>query len=211
MKYRIDNQDYEVIIIKKHNKNTYIRVKDDLKIYVTTNFLVTKKQIKKLLDKNYDALQKIVIKKWKNVEKSSKFYYLGNIYDIIVVPTFKKIEIENNRIYVKSEKDLNKWLKKETENIFTERLNYIYDLFEEKIPYPRLRIRKMTTRWGVCNRKLETITLNANLIREKIECLDYVIIHELVHFIHFNHSNSFWTIVSKYCPKYKSLRKELRD
>jgi len=128
-----------------------------------------------------------------------------------MVPTFKKIEIENNRIYVKSEKDLNKWLKKETENIFTERLNYIYDLFEETIPYPKLRIRKMTTRWGVCNRKLETITLNANLIREKIEYLDYVIIHELVHFIHFNHSNSFWTIVSKYCPNYKSLRKELRD
>ena len=211
MKYRIDNNDYEVVIIRKNNKNSYIRVKSDLKIYVTTHFLLTKRQVKDLLERNHATLQTMVIKNRKNLEKDKKFYFLGKIYDIIIVPTYSKIEMDSSRIYVKNETELNKWLRKEIEKIFTDRLNYIYDLFEEKIPYPKLRIRKMTTRWGVCNRKLEIITLNANLIRERIECLDYVIVHELVHFIHFDHSKNFWLTVSKYCPKYKEFRKELRE
>ena len=69
----------------------------------------------------------------------------------------------------------------------------------------------MTTRWGVCNKKTKTITLNSELIKYSIDKLDYVIIHELSHFIHFNHSKEFWLLVSKYCPRYKEIRKELRD
>lgn len=211
MKYRIDDYDYDVVITRKSNKNTYIRIKEDLKVHVTTNYFVTDRQIKKLLDNNSDALQKMVAKTSKNMEKSNKFYFLGLVYDIIIVPTFSKIEINDNRIFVKSEVELNKWLKKEVVKIFNERLKIIYNLFEEDIPYPPLKIRKMTTRWGVCNRKLKTITLNFNLIRERLECLDYVIVHELSHFVHFDHSKDFWEVVSKYCPNYKKIRKELRE
>ena len=46
MEYVIDNKVYEVVIIKKRNKNTYIRVKEDMKIYVTTNYLVSKRYVK---------------------------------------------------------------------------------------------------------------------------------------------------------------------
>ena len=52
MKYTIDNIEYNVIIEKKNNKNIYIRVKDDLSIYVTCNYFFTKNQVIKLLDKN---------------------------------------------------------------------------------------------------------------------------------------------------------------
>ena len=44
----------------------------------------------------------------------------------------------------------------------------------------------------------------------RLECLDYVIVHELAHLIEPNHSKNFWNIVSKYCSHYKELRKELR-
>ena len=69
----------------------------------------------------------------------------------------------------------------------------------------------MSTRWGVCNKKNKTITLNLELIKKDIKYLDYVIVHELCHFIHFDHSKEFWNLVSKYCPNYKQLRKEMRD
>ncbi len=69
----------------------------------------------------------------------------------------------------------------------------------------------MKTRWGVCNKKDIVITLNSELIRYDISKLDYVIIHELSHFIHFNHSKSFWNLVSKYCPNYKQIKKELKE
>ena len=210
MKYIVDGNEYEVVIIKKNNKNTYIRVKEDLKIYVTTNYFVTNSMIKKLLDDNYSYLSKNIKRQSIKQKKNELFYYLGEVYDIIIYDT-KKIEIIDNRIYVKDEATLNRWLKKEIKRIYSERLVFLYNEFEENIPYPNLKIRKMTTRWGVCNKKTKTITLNSELITYSIDKLDYVIIHELSHFIHFNHSKEFWLLVSKYCPRYKEIRKQLRD
>ena len=210
MKYIVEDQEYDVIVEKKNNKNTYIRVKDDLTIHITTNYLVTNKYIMKLLDNNYDYLKKNLERQKLKQEKSKLFYYLGQVYDIIIID-INKIEIIDHRIYVKSIDALNRWLKKETKRIFSERLAIIYNEFEEDIPYPNLRIRKMKTRWGVCNKQNKTITLNSELIKYSLDKLDYVIIHELSHFIHFNHSKSFWKLVSKYCPRYKEIRKELRD
>ena len=211
MKYKINNQKYEVIITKKNNKNTYIRVKEDMKIYITTNYLVNKSYIKTILDNNVDYLEKMLNKRKLEQEKEESFYYLGNIYDIIFVSSLKKVEIVDNKIYVKDIKTLEKWYKNEMINLFQERLEINYQRFNENIPYPNLRIRNMKTRWGVCNRKTKTITLNSNLIKYDITKLDYVIIHELSHFVHFDHSKNFWNLVSRYCPNYKQIRKELRD
>ena len=61
------------------------------------------------------------------------------------------------------------------------------------------------------NKANHSITLNSHLIEYDIEKLDYVIIHELSHIIHFDHSKSFWQLVSKYCPNYKKIRKELKE
>ena len=164
MKYNIDNVDYEIVINKKNNKNTYIRFKEDMKIYVSTNYFVTKKQIVKMLDENIDYLRSIISKVERKQEKNELFYYLGNKYDIIIMPG-SDVNIMDSIIYVDSHDYLQKWYKKQAENLFKERLDYNYSLFEEKIPYPKLRIRNMKTRWGVCNRKNNTVTLNFELIK----------------------------------------------
>ncbi len=207
MTYVVNDIEYEVVIEKKNNKNTYIRIRNN-KIYITTNYFVNKSYIKSLLDKNYDVIKKMIEKNNQRLERNNKFYYLNKEYDIVFV-NYCDIEINDNKIFVKSEEYLNKWLKKNTEVIFKERLDYIYNLFEENIPYPKLKIRKMKTRWGVCN-KNNSITLNSELIKYGYEQIDYVIIHELSHFIHFDHSKNFWNLVSKYCNNYKEIRKSLK-
>lgn len=209
MKYKIQNKEYLVVIEKKQNKNTYIRVKDDCTIYVTTSYFTTKKQIENLLDKNVDALEKMIKKVENKQIKNEMFYYLGQPYEVIYMPT--KLEFSGNRLFVKDAETLQKWLKKETKQIFEEHLNIWYDRFEENIPFPKLKIRKMKTRWGVCNRRDNSVTLNSELIKYETDKLDYVIIHELSHFIHFNHSKEFWNLVSKYCPEYKEMRKALKE
>ena len=83
--------------------------------------------------------------------------------------------------------------------------------FDENIPYPILKIRTMKTRWGVCNRKVKSVTLNFNLVKYDYYCLDYVIVHELSHFVHFDHSKEFWNTVSKYYPNYKIIQKKLKN
>ena len=63
MKYEIDGIEYDVVIDKKDNKNTYIRIKDGLTIYVTTNYLATEKDIIKLLDSNKKSIKKMINRK----------------------------------------------------------------------------------------------------------------------------------------------------
>jgi len=208
--YKIDGEKYNVVVEKKSNKNTYIKIKDDLTIYVTTNYLVRKADIKHLLEKESDYLRKALSKVKQRNEKNNDFYYLGKKYDIIIVP-FDKIDMDDDKIYVKSEVDLEKWLKKEMKKIFSERLNVCYELFEENIPFPELKIRSMKTRWGVCNRRNLTVTLNSKLIRYDIDVIDYVIIHELSHLVHFDHSKAFWKTVEKYKPDYRKYVQALKE
>lgn len=211
MIYTIDGVDYNVVIEKKRNKNTYIRVKEDMSIFVTTGYFTTKKYIKKLLDENIDAVKKMLNRQSKVNEKSKSFFYLGNSYDIIEVATMKDIEIDGKYIYIPNKKKFEKWYKKQLLDIFTERLKYNFEKFDEVSTCPILKIRTMKTRWGVYNRVKHSITLNSRLLEYGIEEIDYVIIHELSHVIHFNHSKYFWELVSKYCPKYKEERKRLKE
>lgn len=200
--YKLDGQTYNVLVVKKNNKNTYIKIKDDMTIYVTTNYLTSKREVKVILDNEKDFLRKALSRTRKKLEKEELFYYLGKKYDIILVP-FENTEVSNGKIFVKDVKTLEKWLKKETKRIFTERLEYNYNLFDEDIPFPKLKIRSMKTRWGVCNKRDNSVTLNSKLIKYSLHEIDYVIIHELSHFVHFDHSKEFWETVRMHMPDYK--------
>lgn len=205
--YILDYKEYPIEIIRKNNKNTYLRVKDG-KIIVTTNYLTSLTTINKLIKDNTAFIDKALNKNNQKKEDDS-FKLFGNSYDIIY--GFNDTEIDNNKIYTKDNKSLNKYLSKYIYNIYKERINYYYNLFEENIPIPNLKIRKMTSRWGVCNIKNHNVTLNLELSKYNIECLNYVIVHELSHFIHPNHSKEFWLLVGKYYPNYKDIRKYLRN
>ena len=213
MEYVIDNKVYEVVIIKKRNKNTYIRVKDDMKIYVTTNYLTSKRYIKNLLDENYSYLVKMINNMCKKNEKKDLSFYLGNSYDIIFVNDLKRVDVDSDNlvIYASNMRELNRWYNKVIKETFIERFNYIYNIFDEVNVMPSLKIRKMKSRWGVYNRVKHSVTLNSELIKYNIRCLDYVIVHELSHVIHFDHSKKFWSLVSKYCNNYKDIKKELKE
>jgi len=208
MDIRIEDNVYEIEIIRKNNRNTYVRVKNG-KIVVTTNYLTSKSSIIKLINDNIDSIIKMLDRDSKKKEKNDEFYYFGKKYDIVY--GFNDIEFSDDKIYASEKKKLDKYIDYEILRIYNERLNYWYNLFEEDVPFPNLKIRKMSSRWGVCNIKNNNVTLNYMLSRYDISCLDYVIVHELSHFIHHNHSRSFWNLVSKYYPRYKEIRKMLKE
>lgn len=211
MEFQIERICYPVEIIRKNNKNTYIRIKKGVVISVTTNQFVTKRQIEKLLAHNIEPLKKMIKKCQIEEEREKRFYILGKSYDIIVVSGIEKIEISQQKIFTPTFRKLELWYQKETKRIFEEHLLFWYQQFEEKIPEPKLKIRNMKTRWGVCNIRDNSITLNSRLMEYDESKLDYVIIHELSHFCHFNHSANFWNLVSKYCSNYKQIRKQLKE
>ena len=208
MLVEIDNKEYEVEIIKKNNRNTYVRVKNG-KIVVSTNYLTSKSSILKLINDNTDNIIKMIDNDSKKIDREEKFYYFGKEYDVIY--GFQEIDFSDDKIYASDENKLKKYIDKEIARIYSERMEYYYNKFEERIPVPNLKIRKMTSRWGVCNIKNHNITLNYQLSKYDICCLDYVIVHELSHFIHPNHSRDFWNLVGKYYPDYKKCRKMLKE
>lgn len=201
----------DVEITKKiGTKNTYFRVKNDLKLHVSTNTLVSERQIKKMIIDNEDSIYNMFLKQQKKVDNNTGFYYLGRQYDVVNV-LGKEITLGENKVFVGKEANIEKWYLKQAKKLFSERLDYWYSVFIEDIPYPSLTIRKMTSRWGVCNSKLKRVTLNLELVKRDVCCLDYVIVHELSHFKEMNHSDKFWKVVEKNYPNYKKIRKIMKD
>ncbi len=214
MQVTIGDETYEVDIVRKlGNKNTYLRVKDDMKIHVTTNTFVTNREIEKLIYKNTDFIIKMINKVEKKSVNDDSFKYLGSTYDIIRTST-NKVILGGGKVFIGKDlkkDDIEKWYKKEAERIFLDHLENCYRLYTRNIPHPSLTIRKMTTRWGVCNTKDKRVTLNLELMKKPIYCLDYVIMHELSHLIHPNHSKEFWLLVEENCKDYKKIKKILKE
>ncbi|MEG2396279.1 MAG: M48 family metallopeptidase, partial [Oscillospiraceae bacterium] len=78
-----------------------------------------------------------------------------------------------------------------------------------KIPNVIIKIRKMKSRWGSCQPKTGIVTLNSQLINAPIGCIEYVVLHELCHFVQPNHSKDFYSLVSAIMPDYKERKKLL--
>ncbi len=71
------------------------------------------------------------------------------------------------------------------------------------------RIKNMKTRWGTCNIEERRIWINLQLVKKPIECLEYVVIHELVHLLEKNHTHRFHALVEKFCPTWREAKKLL--
>jgi hypothetical protein len=72
-------------------------------------------------------------------------------------------------------------------------------------------IKQMKTRWGTCNHKRARILINLELAKKPIACVDYVVVHELLHLIEKKHSNKFVAMMAKYIPKWKGIKEELNS
>jgi len=76
--------------------------------------------------------------------------------------------------------------------------------------YKRIMIRRQRTRWGSCSAR-GTISLNCCLLFQRPPVVRYLLVHELAHTRHMNHSKRFWQCVAQHCPEYQTLDRELRD
>ena len=123
---------------------------------------------------------------------------------IIVSSHRKKDDYENNK------KIIDRWITKQAKEILTTRYDELFDLFSYRNK-PELFIRSFKSRWGAYHKKFlkDYIKLNKNLIMYPMKCIDYVIIHELAHKKHQNHSKKFYDFIEEKYPKWKEAKKLL--
>jgi predicted metal-dependent hydrolase len=76
------------------------------------------------------------------------------------------------------------------------------------VPYARMEVRRQRSRWGSCSSR-GTISLNCCLLFQRLEVVDYLIVHELTHVKHMNHSARFWQEVERHCAGWRALDREL--
>lgn len=201
----INGQELEVVVERKKIKNIYFRINEKKQIYITCPRFVSMIEINHLLKKNVDSLGKM-LDKIEEKTLTDDVYFLGQKLDYVY---FSKVMIEGCTAFGPSIEVINDYLYKHSLEVFQERLDLYVGEFEH-LPKFRLRVRKMKSRWGVCNKGSMTVTLNTLLIHKPVHLIDYVICHELSHFEHMDHSAAFWEEVSKHYPEYKQARKELR-
>ncbi len=110
----------------------------------------------------------------------------------------QKSEKEQQALFHKS---LDRYLKNTAQHYILERTKQ----FAAKMntTYKKITIRKQKTRWGSCS-STGNLNFNWQLVHFPPQIIDYVIVHELSHRTHMNHSSAFWALVNKFCPQYKS-------
>ena len=212
MKCQLCNEDVEVVLIRKKNKNMYFRVKEDLKLYITCPIFIREKELLKVIEENKTSLEKMYIKQRDKVLPPNIQMYLGEKYQVIYDETKEDVVIDQLQkiIYVKDEDALEDFLMQECDRVFKEEVDKCKMCFR-KLPDFTLKKRTMRTRWGVCNKRNLTITLNTELITKDVDLIDYVVIHEMCHFFEGNHGKAFWNLVSQAYPRYKEARKRLKE
>jgi predicted metal-dependent hydrolase len=95
---------------------------------------------------------------------------------------------------------------KEAKQMLPNRVNYMANEYD--FEYKEIKIKSMKSRWGSCNND-KIISLNCYLMELPWHIIDYVILHELCHTKHLNHSSAFWSLVATYMPDYKIRKKEM--
>lgn len=141
--------------------------------------------------------------------------YLGNLYKIGIREKGERIKIETNNIMVApvtglesdAKKMLVTWLKREGEREIRERTERWAKLMGTE--YQGIRFRQQKSRWGSCTHD-NRLSFNWRLVHFKPEVIDYVVIHELAHTRHHDHSRGFWELAARYDPGYKTNQAFLR-
>lgn len=105
---------------------------------------------------------------------------------------------------------LEKYADQRCKEAVTEICETVYPLFAERgVPYPELRFRRMTSRWGSCRPKAGILTFNKRLAACPIPCIEYVVMHEFTHFLHPDHSARFWEELTSFMPDWKARKQAL--
>lgn len=102
------------------------------------------------------------------------------------------------------------WLNTQAVTKFDKILRRVYPLFKPYfVPFPIVKIRNMRSRWGSCTAETGTIRLNLQLMKADEGCIEQVILHELAHFVHANHSPAFYALLTQLMPDWKERKHRL--
>lgn len=139
--------------------------------------------------------------------------YRGELYPIVVSEKHKRVAIENGYVFMPIKYDgkldcaVNAYKRKAAAEL-EKRLSEISKLTGLK--YASFKLTNAKTKWGSCDSRCN-VMLNWRLLMTEPWIIDYVIVHELAHTVHHDHSKDFWALVGKHYQNYKAAQKRLKE
>lgn len=220
----------EFVIEWKNVKNVNLNIKPDMTVAVSANDKVPLSFIYDFVKGKADWILKNVnefqrVQPFRQSEREyvsgESFRYLGKQYRLKVVESdFNLVKYYRGFIYLhvnepanvnRKAKLIDGWYKDKADKIFNKSLETQFPMLEKYgVEKPAIAIRHMKARWGSALLNSKTILLNTELIKAPKHCIDYVILHELVHFKYNDHSENFYNMLYSFMPDWEK-RKVILD
>jgi len=212
-------------VCKKNIKNMHLYVKPpNGRVTVSAPLSMNDKAIERFVRTKSSWIKKQIAKFDNQLRQSEREYVSGETFYVWGRQYYLHVEYSNkNSLALSGDKAL---LTVRKESTAEQRENYVREWYREKLKAEIVNLlpkweqitglkptgwqtKYMTTRWGTCNPKSGKIWLNLQLAKKTPECLEYVILHELIHFIEKSHNERFVSMMDKYMPMWREVKATL--
>ena len=218
--------DLVVEVAQKNIKNLHLRVYpphgqvrvsapktmalDTIQVFVTSRLDWIKKQQIKIAAQKPEAPKKFVTRE--------SHCFRGERYQLNVIETSRAARVELNHgmidLYVRPGSSMEKrgalldaWYRQQLKQALPPLIEKWEKIMEVKVD--EFGIKKMKTRWGTCNPNAKRIWLNLELVKKPDDCLEYVVVHEMVHLLERSHNSRFVALMDQFLPQWKSYKDDL--
>ena len=209
---------YLLIRSKRRKRSISMKIHSDGRLQLNVPFNSPKKIIESFILEKYRWIrnnQQARLSQEKHPEPSykdgDKHFYLGIEYPLhLIIAPQSNVGIRNNSILVHYRKNatikslLKNWYKQQALDYFKVKTTLLANTYQFP-PIKNIKVRYMKARWGSCSSD-SVITYNIHLLKADPEYIDYVILHELCHLIHPNHSKNFYRLQSQLNPDWKQKK-----
>jgi len=195
-------------IVKRRKKSLSIKIKsyEEVEIAIPNNlpYKIGKKFAEDKRDWIYDNWIKLEEYASKTYSEGEEFFYLGKKRKLRFIEGEEKVT--ERTLYLKKDRVI-EWYYDRALEVLGERTKHWSSIIGK---YPKkIKVRDLKSAWGICY-STGTITFNVKLITAPMRVIDYLVIHELCHMEHPNHSKEFWNLVGSYIADYKECRNYLK-
>lgn len=184
---------------------------EKVKIYAATKLGWIKKEQRKFQAQNREPQRQ-----YKNQESH---YLFGDRYLLkLQQSTRNKVELNGKKLIIQStdpadialsQKILYAFYRKELRKYLEKRIQHYAT--EMQLPIPAFKIRAMKTKWGSCTTDADRLWFNIELAKKPLDCIDYVVVHELVHLLERHHNKRFILLMDQYYPTWRTQKKVLNE
>ena len=205
-------------IIRSKRKTLSISINENAELIVRAPNRISDQKIQDFINEKENWItrnQSVVKARAEDTAKDKNMLlYLGTLFPLKTDNDAKKISFNGEEFLAglqnkeKTNKSLKTWYKNKFKEVAVPRLFYFAE--KHNLQVNQVRIKEQKTLWGSCSSR-NNINLNFLLIMAPLKVIDYVIIHELAHTIHKNHSVNFWNAVEEIMPNYKEAKRWLKE